>query len=548
MRVLRFAGFLAAPLALVALVATGASASESLGGSASGGLSYVAMGSSFAAGPGISPAEPGGASGCARSAGNYANLVAEDLGANLTDMSCSGATTANILTDDQDGQSPQIDAVGSGTQLVTVTIGGNDIDYLGSLDTYSCQDTGGSNCGTVDTGAIDSALSGLTQSLENVVTAIRARAPQARVLLVNYFTVLSGSGSCAGVPFTASQAAFEESLAADLAQDTATAAATEGATLVDLAAASELHDSCSAAPWVNTYDVAPGLASYHPNATGMAAAAQLIQQSLAAGGIGSYPVGPITSGISGMCLDDAADSAVNGNKIDIWGCNSTPAQQWQYSNGTLTINGKCLDVLGANSTADGTLVDLWACTGAANQAWKVVNNTLVNPQSGKCLDDPGFSTTPGTQLVIFDCNGGSNQAWTMPPIVESAISGPVISGVDSFCLDDANGSTANGNPVDIADCDSGSGQQWELTAGTLRNNGMCLDVVGSGSTADGTLVDLWGCNGGANQTWDAVNGMLFNPQSGKCLDDPAFSTTPGTQLDIWDCNGGSNQAWTMPSA
>ena len=79
-------------------------------------------------------------------------------------------------------------------------------------------------------------------------------------------------------------------------------------------------------------------------------------------------------------------------------------------------NGKCLDVFGSGSTADGTLVDLWSCNGGANQVWNAVNGTLVNPQSGKCLDDPGFSTTPGTQLQIWDCNGGSNQQWTLPSV------------------------------------------------------------------------------------------------------------------------------------
>ena len=37
---------------------------------------------------------------------------------------------------------------------------------------------------------------------------------------------------------------------------------------------------------------------------------------------------------------------------------------------------------------------------------------LRNPASGRCLDDPGFSTTDGTQLHLWDCHGGSNQKWT----------------------------------------------------------------------------------------------------------------------------------------
>lgn len=247
---------------------------------ASTGPEYVAMGSSFAAGPGIPPVEPGSPAPCGRSVHNYANLVAGDLGLHLTDASCSGATTANVLSQDQDGQPPQIDAVGPGTRLVTVTIGGNDIDYLGSLDTYSCQDEGGTNCGTVDTGAIAAVLPVLTQRLENVVTAVHDRAPRARVVLVNYFTILPPSGACPGVPLTPDQLAYERFLAASLKHDTTVAARATGATLVDLATVSSRHNACSALPWVNTYDVAAGLVPYHPKAVGMAGAAALVERAL----------------------------------------------------------------------------------------------------------------------------------------------------------------------------------------------------------------------------------------------------------------------------
>ncbi len=260
------------------------------------------------------------------------------------------------------------------------------------------------------------------------------------------------------------------------------------------------------------------------------------------GGIGSYTAGPIASGLSGLCLDDANDSNANGNKVDIYTCNGTAAQVWQYANGTVQNNGSCLDVVGNTSTADGTLVDLWSCNGGANQQWNVVNGTLVNPQSDKCLDDPASSTTPGTQLEIWDCNGGANQKWTMPPVV-----GPITVATNGMCLDDANDSTADGNKVDIWACNSSSAQQWELSGNTLLNNGKCLDVT-AGATADGTLVELYTCNGTGAQTWQPqADGELLNPASGKCLDDPGFSGTAGTQLEIWDCNGGSNQQWALPS-
>jgi lysophospholipase L1-like esterase len=412
---MRLVAPLTAAVFAVAVAGTVASASQVPADVASAGLSYVAMGSSFAAGPGIPPAESGSPAGCARSADNYANNVARQLGANLTDVSCSGATTANILTTDQDGQPPQVDAVGSGTQLVTVTIGGNDIDYLGSLDTYSCQDEGGTNCGTVDTGGIDSTLTVLTQSLENAVTAIQSRAPQARVLLVNYFTILPDSGACTGVPLTDDQLTFEHTLATDLAQDTATAASATGAGLVDLATLSDQHNACSAQPWVNTYDVASGLSPYHPNVAGMAGAAQLIQQSLAADGVTA--TGTVQSAVDAHCLDVRSSGTTDGTPVQLWGCDNTAAQSWTLvpgAGGTLQALGKCLDVT-SSGTADGTLVQLWDCNGTGAQRWTAgADGSLINPESGRCLDDPNSSTAEGTQLQIFDCNGTNAQNWTLP--------------------------------------------------------------------------------------------------------------------------------------
>jgi hypothetical protein len=72
-----------------------------------------------------------------------------------------------------------------------------------------------------------------------------------------------------------------------------------------------------------------------------------------------------------------------------------------------------MDITGANYS-NGTLIDLWTCNGGANQQWEIENGTLVNPASGKCLDDPAGNTTEGTQLDLWTCNGGTNQQWTAP--------------------------------------------------------------------------------------------------------------------------------------
>ena len=50
------------------------------------GSRYVAMGSSFAAGPGLPSRVPGSPRRAGRSTGNYAHLVARELGLDLHDV------------------------------------------------------------------------------------------------------------------------------------------------------------------------------------------------------------------------------------------------------------------------------------------------------------------------------------------------------------------------------------------------------------------------------------------------------------------------------
>ncbi|MFF2546174.1 ricin-type beta-trefoil lectin domain protein [Kitasatospora sp. NPDC058063] len=122
--------------------------------------------------------------------------------------------------------------------------------------------------------------------------------------------------------------------------------------------------------------------------------------------------GPIASALPGTCARPAAGTS--GAAVQLWACDGSAQQVWTRSNGTLTHNGKCLDVTGAG-TVNGTPVELWDCTGGANQQWTPQpDGTLKSTQSGRCLDDPAAATTDGTPLEIWDCNGGANQRWTLP--------------------------------------------------------------------------------------------------------------------------------------
>ena len=68
----------------------------------------------------------------------------------------------------------------------------------------------------------------------------------------------------------------------------------------------------------------------------------------------------------------------------------------------------------APTTATAPSSSCGTATAAANQQWQASNGELVNPASGKCLDDPNFNTANGTQLELWTCNGGTNQQWHLP--------------------------------------------------------------------------------------------------------------------------------------
>ena len=133
----------------------------------------------------------------------------------------------------------------------------------------------------------------------------------------------------------------------------------------------------------------------------------------AAGLAQAQTTGAIT-GYEGLCLDDRSASTADFNPIQVYTCNGTSAQQWTVeSNNTLEVLGGCLDVAGAG-TANGTLVDYYPCNGTAAQVWDPQSNgELVNPNSGKCLDDTGYGGS-GTQVQIWACGDTSNQQWTLP--------------------------------------------------------------------------------------------------------------------------------------
>ncbi|QIV85247.1 SGNH/GDSL hydrolase family protein [Mycolicibacterium frederiksbergense] len=242
----------------------------------------MALGSSMAAGPGIAPTAPGSPLLAMRSQRNYPHLVAQRLDLELVDVTYSGATTANLLTERQHGEPPQVDALDGTETLITVTIGGNDVGYVPML----CAAALPAPLrwlpplrGMRDAGARERALTAVADELIEVGRVIRHRCPQARVMFVDYLTLLPPDG--AAPPLSAADTALGRRVAAELERLTGAAAEATGCELVRAAQASRDHHPWSAQPWTNLPSRFPvpipgHTAPLHPNAEGMRAVADLV--------------------------------------------------------------------------------------------------------------------------------------------------------------------------------------------------------------------------------------------------------------------------------
>jgi len=245
---------------------------------------YVALGSSMAAGPGIRPSAAGAPFRAGRSARNYPHLVAQRLRLDLLDVTYSGATTANILTDPQNGTPPQADALDGSEDLVTVTIGGNDAGYVPLLMAAGLPRIaralpllGGRLREMLDPTARDRALVEVTESLKEVGRTLRQRSPRAKVLFVDYLTLLPPAGTPAP-PLSDVDVALGRRVADTLERLTGEAAADTGCGWVRVAKASRDHHAWSARPWTTRFGLPiPGRpAPLHPNAEGMRAVAEFV--------------------------------------------------------------------------------------------------------------------------------------------------------------------------------------------------------------------------------------------------------------------------------
>jgi streptogrisin C len=134
--------------------------------------------------------------------------------------------------------------------------------------------------------------------------------------------------------------------------------------------------------------------------------------SLTTSGGGSSGGSSLISSLNNKCIDVPNGNFADGVGLQMWGCNNSAAQKWNFVNGTLqTSNNKCMDVAWG-STANGAIIQIVGCSGNPAQQFVLsAAGDLVNPQANKCVDIEALNANDGARLHLWDCTGAANQKW-----------------------------------------------------------------------------------------------------------------------------------------
>jgi lysophospholipase L1-like esterase len=168
-------------------------------------------------------------------------------------------------------------------QLVTLTIGGNDIGFSDLAQDCVSVLPFGSPCRDQYTRGgdqISARIAAAASQVDAVLDEIRRRSPLAKVLVVNYAAIFphSGNGCWPRMPVTPADVRWLRSKHEELNAMLATQASDNGATLVDVYRASEGRSACagSGTRWVEPYIPGNAAAPLHPNLRGMQAMAAMV--------------------------------------------------------------------------------------------------------------------------------------------------------------------------------------------------------------------------------------------------------------------------------
>lgn len=218
---------------------------------------YVALGDSYSSGTGTRTYYD---SGCERSNYSYAKIIdAERPDTEVNLVACGGAKTTDVTAN-------QVSALSSGTEWVTITIGGNDAGFSRVI-TECAKPWWAANCNA----EIDKAQAYINNTLpgrlDAVYSAIDARATTATVIVLSYPRLFMGEDCNGGTWFSGSEMSRLNQTADLLRDRTFARAIAWGFVTRDAIPPFIGHAVCSSSEWINGLSN-PLKESYHPNRNG----------------------------------------------------------------------------------------------------------------------------------------------------------------------------------------------------------------------------------------------------------------------------------------
>ncbi|MEU2429729.1 SGNH/GDSL hydrolase family protein [Streptomyces sp. NPDC007861] len=255
MKLSRIAAFSSSLLLGAVLALTGAGQAQAAQSAAG---DYVALGDSYSSGLGAG-AYLSDSGDCKRTNRAYPALwAAANAPTSFAFTACSGAVTTDVTAS-------QLGPVTSATDLVSITIGGNDAGFADVMTTCVLQSE--STCISRVNQAkqyVDSTLPG---RLDAVYSAIRSKAPAAHVVVLGYPRFYQLNGNCV-TGLTENERAAINGGADHLNAAIAKRAADHGYTFADVVPAFTGHEICSGAAWLHSVNWLNISESYHPTQSG----------------------------------------------------------------------------------------------------------------------------------------------------------------------------------------------------------------------------------------------------------------------------------------
>lgn len=244
--------------------------------------SYVALGDGFTAAPYVDKTTD---EDCLRSNHDYPALLAADLRVkDFKDVSCTGVGTHALThrTKASEGrarQVPQLNAVDSDTDLVTIGVGIQDSDLLHRMfevcTAWPCTDE-------VRGQELVRDVDRMGLSLVDAVRAAQQQAEGAQILLIGYPQITPVEGKCRLLPdLDQDQLDAVNAVLQRVNGQIQSVARQTGSTFVDVAAVTTGHELCSDDPWfTGRRSVEDESVAYHPKAAEQAAVAAQIKSQL----------------------------------------------------------------------------------------------------------------------------------------------------------------------------------------------------------------------------------------------------------------------------